>query len=68
MYYVSVHDSRRKHWYAFVGFPAYSRIYVVDSLRLEGVYYFPEIEIFGKMLGSIYDVKDWNYKVCNTNP
>ena len=56
MYYVPVHDSRRKHWYAFVGFPAYSRIYVIDSLREEGPYYFPDIEVFGKMLKSIHDV------------
>ena len=68
MYYVSVHDSRRKHWYAFVGFPAHSRIYVIDSLREEGPYYFSDIEVFGKILGSIHDVKEWEYKVCTTNP
>ena len=68
MFYVPVHDRRRQHWYAFVGFPACSRIYVIDSLRLEGPHYFPDIEVFGKILGSIHDVKDWDYKVCMTNP
>ena len=68
MYYLPVNDERRKHWYAFVGFPAFSRIYVIDSLRLEGPHYFPDIEVFGKILGSIHDVKEWDYKVCMTNP